>query len=102
MCMGDFLLLITLKLYLRRISMTKFYFLLFLSLAFLCSSMKWGFYAHQKINRLAVFTLPPVMISFYKENLDFITEHAVNPDKRRHTSKNEAAYHYIDIDEYGD
>lgn len=51
---------------------------------------------------MAVFTLPPEMIGFYKKNLSYIEERSVNPDKRRHTSKNEAAYHYIDVDEYGD
>lgn len=66
----------------------------------LCSS--WGFYAHQQINRLAVFTLPPEMIGFYKKNIRYITEAAVNPDKRRYTVVDEAARHYIDIDHYGD
>jgi hypothetical protein len=64
--------------------------------------MRWGFYAHQKINRLAVFTLPAEMIGFYKEHLEFIEKNAVNPDKRRYTNEKEASYHYIDIDEYGD
>jgi hypothetical protein len=62
----------------------------------------WGFFAHQKINKLAVFTLPPEMISFYKRNIVFITENAVNPDKRRYAVKEEAARHYIDLDVYGD
>jgi hypothetical protein len=62
----------------------------------------WGFYAHQKINRTAVFTLPPEMIGFYKYNIQYITENAVNPDKRRYAVKEEAPRHYIDIDVYGD
>ena len=62
----------------------------------------WGFCAHQKINRLAVFTLPPEMIGFYKSNIQYISEKAVNPDKRRYVIKAEAARHYIDIDVYGD
>lgn len=61
----------------------------------------WGFFGHQRINRMAVFTLPPGMISFYKKHLDFITEHAVDPDKRRYANPDEAARHYIDIDHYG-
>lgn len=73
---------------------------IFLALPIL--STKWGFFAHQKINRMAVFTLPPEMIAFYKNNIGFIEEHSVNADKRRHTSKQEPFYHYIDIDEYGD
>ena len=50
---------------------------------------------------MAVFTLPPEMIGFYKRNIDFITEHAVDPDKRRYAVDDEAARHYIDIDHYG-
>ncbi len=60
----------------------------------------WGFYAHQKINRMAVFTLPPEMIGFYKRHIEFITEHAVDPDKRRYAVKGEAPHHFIDIDHY--
>jgi hypothetical protein len=62
----------------------------------------WGFFAHQRINRLAVFTLPPEMIGFYKKNIDYITEASVNPDKRRFSSPEEAPRHYIDLDHYGD
>ncbi len=62
----------------------------------------WGFFAHKKINRMAVFTLPPKMIKFYKKNIEFITEHAVDPDKRRYAVDGEAAHHYIDIDHYAE
>ncbi|MBC5774412.1 S1/P1 Nuclease [Pontibacter sp. KCTC 32443] len=62
----------------------------------------WGFYAHQRINRLAVFALPPEMVGFYKKHIRYITENAVNPDKRRYAVKDEAPRHYIDLDEYGD
>lgn len=49
---------------------------------------------------MAVFTLPPELFSFYKEHIEFITEHAPDPDKRRYAVKDEAARHYIDIDHY--
>jgi len=62
----------------------------------------WGFYAHRQINRLAVFTLPPDMIGFYKKNIQYITEAAVNPDRRRYAVAEEAARHYIDLDHFGD
>ncbi len=62
----------------------------------------WGFWGHQRINRMAVFTLPPEMVSFYKRHIDFITEHAVDPDKRRYSDPDEAPRHFIDIDHYGD
>lgn len=62
----------------------------------------WGFYGHKKINQLAVFTLPPEMIGFYKKNIGYITESSVNPDRRRYSVVEEAARHYIDLDHYGD
>lgn len=69
---------------------------------FLQGGSLWGFFAHQKINRLAVFTLPPEMIVFYKQNIQYVTENAVKPDMRRYAIKAEAARHYIDVDVYGD
>ncbi len=62
----------------------------------------WGFWAHKRINRLAVFRLPPPMMGFYKQHLDYITEAAVNPDRRRYAVVGEAEKHYIDLDVYGD
>ncbi len=62
----------------------------------------WGFFAHQNINRLAVYTLPSGMIRFYKNNIQYITEHAVDPDKRRYADTLEAPRHFIDVDRYGD
>ena len=62
----------------------------------------WGFFAHQKINRLSVFILPPEMISFYKKNIGYLTESAVNPDRRRYAVPDEAPKHFIDLDDYGD
>jgi hypothetical protein len=61
----------------------------------------WGFFAHQKINYYAVFLLPPEMLILYKPNIAFITEHAVDPDKRRYMVAAEGPRHYIDIDYYG-
>ncbi|MFT7029600.1 MAG: hypothetical protein ACJA2C_000988 [Marinoscillum sp.] len=64
--------------------------------------MGWGFFSHQKVNRIAVFTLPVEMMGFYKRHIQYITEKAINPDKRRYIIKEEAARHYIDLDVYGD
>lgn len=58
----------------------------------------WGFFAHQRINRLAVFCLPPEMMVLYKPHLEYITVHATDPDKRRYAVAAEGARHYIDID----
>ena len=62
---------------------------------------EWGFFGHRRINRMAVFTLPMEMIGFFKEHIEFVTEHAVDPDKRRYATKFEAIRHYIDIDHWG-
>lgn len=64
-------------------------------------SFCWGFFAHQKINFYASFLLPPEMMVFYKPNISFISEHAIDPDKRRYAVKEEGPRHYLDIDKYG-
>jgi hypothetical protein len=64
-----------------------------------CTS--WGYFAHYKINRLAVFTLPKSMAGFYKANIEFITEHAVSADKKRYVDTTEAPRHYLNADHYG-
>lgn len=61
----------------------------------------WGFYAHKKINYYSVFLLPPQMLLLYKPNIDFLSEHSTDPDKRRYVVKEEGPRHYIDIDFYG-
>lgn len=61
----------------------------------------WGFFAHKKINYYAVFLLPPQMMVLYKPNIDFLSEHAVDPDKRRYLMAEEGPRHYIDMDHYG-
>ncbi len=75
-----------------------------LILALICIQLpcfSWGFYAHKKINYYAVFLLPPQMLVLYKPNINFISDHAVDPDKRRYAIAAEAPRHYIDIDAYG-
>jgi hypothetical protein len=52
-----------------------------IALAILISCSPWGFFAHRRINHVAVFTLPKAMAGFYQANVDFITEHAIDPDK---------------------
>ena len=65
------------------------------------SARSWGFFAHERINRLAVFALPPEMMVFYKPAIDYITRQATAPDKRRYMLPAEGARHYIDVDRYG-
>jgi hypothetical protein len=68
---------------------------------FASECLSWGFFAHQKINYYATFLLPPEMMVLYKPNISFISEHAVDPDKRRYAVAEEGPRHYIDIDHYG-
>jgi hypothetical protein len=41
------------------------------------------------------------MMVLYKPQIDFLAEHAVDPDKRRYAVPEEGPRHYIDIDRYG-
>lgn len=61
----------------------------------------WGFYPHKIINRHAIFTLPPAMITFYKHHINYLSEQAVAADHRRYAVAEEGARHYIDLDYYG-
>ncbi len=81
--------------------MIKRIVLLLLCCATGLQSFCWGFYAHQRINYFAVFLLPPEMMVLYKKNIQFITDHAIDPDKRRYAVADEAPKHYIDIDYFG-
>jgi len=83
----------------KRIVISLILFFLFVFSYF--PSYCWGFFAHQKINYYAVFLLPPEMMVLYKPNIGFLSEHAVDPDKRRYAIKEEGPRHFIDIDKYG-
>ncbi|MFZ9661899.1 MAG: zinc dependent phospholipase C family protein [Chitinophagaceae bacterium] len=74
--------------------------MLVITLFFYIKGFSWGFYAHQKINHIAVFLLPPEMMALYKPYLPFLTEHAVDPDKRRYAVTAEAPRHFMDMDHY--
>lgn len=78
-------------------------FLLLLAFCFIYQqSFCWGFFAHRKINQYAVFLLPPEMLILFRTHADFLSEHAVDPDKRRYAVPYEASRHFIDIDHYGE
>ncbi len=61
----------------------------------------WGFYGHRAVNKYACFSLPPEMFGFYKTNINYLINHSVDPDKRRHSDPAEAPRHFIDADHYG-
>jgi hypothetical protein len=64
-------------------------------------AFSWGFYAHKKINRMAVYAIPAPLLAFYKKNIEYITQHAVDPDRLKFVDSTEAVHHYINIDHYG-
>lgn len=65
-------------------------------------SPDWGFFGHRTINEYACYTLPQRLFAFYKPHIQFVREHAVDPDMRRYALKKEAGRHYIDIDYWGE
>jgi hypothetical protein len=77
------------------------YLLLSAALLLHSKTFSWGFYAHGRINYLAVFLLPPEMMVLYKPQINYLSEHSTDPDKRRYAVKEEAPRHYIDLDRYG-
>lgn len=60
----------------------------------------WGFWAHRRINRLAIFALPESLFAFYRPHIEYLTRQATKPDERRATFVWEAPRHYIDLDRY--
>jgi hypothetical protein len=82
------------------VPMIRFKLVLLLLFYPISAVLGWGFFAHKQINKHAVFTLPPAMFSFYKKHIHFITENAINPDKRCHVVEGEAPRHYIDLEYY--
>ena len=62
----------------------------------------WGFFGHRLLNRLAVYTLPPEMLGFYKTHIEYLTANATRPDSRRVVVPGEAPRHFMDVDAYGD
>lgn len=75
-------------------------FLFFPLLFFGSEAFCWGFYAHRLINFQAVFLLPPEMLVFFKPNIAYLRDHAVDPDKRRYMVAGEGPRHFIDLDHY--
>lgn len=65
-------------------------------------SPSWGFYAHKKINEMAIYTLPEPLKSFFIEHMNEIIQMAILPDQRRYILDQEAAKHYMDLDYYHD
>jgi hypothetical protein len=87
------------------LAVRKYGYLLLLCLPLLFMAHRayaWGFFGHRLLNRLAVYTLPPGMFSFYKANIEYLTVNATRPDSRRTVVPDEAPKHFLDVDRYGD
>ncbi len=50
---------------------------------------------------MAVYGAPSPLSTFYKKNMDYITQHAVDPDKKKFVDTAEGPHHYINLDHYG-
>ena len=53
----------------------------------------WGFFAHQKINKMAVYALPEQMNSFFLKNIAKLEVDTVKADQRRYTDPSTQALH---------
>lgn len=77
-------------------------FVSILSLIFISQdAYSWGFYAHKKINRMAVYGVPAPLAAFYKKHIEYITQHAIDPDKKKFVDSAEGPHHFINLDHYG-
>ncbi len=63
------------------------------------SASAWGFTAHRMINRRAVATLPDPLRRVFENNLDYVTERAIEPDLQRSSSSDPD--HFVDMDAFG-
>ena len=80
------------------------FFLIFLCLEFL---LGWGFFSHKKINYYFVTSLrenkdAEPLFSFYNKHINYIVDHAGDPDSRRAYSRSEGEKHFLNIECFGD
>lgn len=58
----------------------------------------WGFSVHRQVHRAAVHALPAPLRGWFEREVDWLAEHAVDADKRKHRVEREAPRHYLDLD----
>lgn len=66
------------------------------------SFSSWGFSPHRELHAVAITALPSPIFDFFKCHQQELMMRSVDADKRKHGVKQEAAKHYIDIDNYKD
>ena len=71
-------------------------------LSFHSSVFAWGFFAHKKINQIAIVHLPANLRVFYKSYSQQIVKGATSPDSRRMVVPGEDVRHFIDVEAYLD
>ena len=64
------------------------------------TAYSWGFMAHQLVTQMAIFSLPPEMLTFYKTHWEELKQASIQPDIRRYVWDDEKPRHYIDLDLY--
>lgn len=58
----------------------------------------WGFSVHRHINRSAAEALPQPLGGWMMREVDWLSAHATDADKRKHSVEREAPRHYLDRD----
>ena len=61
----------------------------------------WGFEPHRRINQQACLILPAPLFGFYKSHINYMMQHATDPDMRRYVDTLEAGRHFIDMEHFG-
>ena len=73
-----------------------------LTVAAVATCLSWGFTPHRELHAVAITALPSPVFGFFKAHQHELMVRAVDADKRKHGVKEEAARHYIDIDDYSE
>jgi S1/P1 Nuclease len=60
----------------------------------------WGSRGHQIINRAAVEALPQPLRAWFQARVEYLVEHASDPDLLAHSDPEERPHHYTDADAY--
>ena len=63
--------------------------------------LSWGFAAHRKIIDVTIHFVSEPLHGFFKANRDWLVEHALDADLRKHSVIGEAEKHYIDLEAFG-
>lgn len=66
----------------------------------------WGFFSHKKINYYFVMSLSnskdaKPLFNFYNKHVNYIVDHAGDPDGRRMRSRREGEKHFLNIENFG-